>query len=44
MSRKSRQKKGRTLLTKALPLWLALPMLILALGAGVLCVTMPWFA
>ena len=34
MSRKSRQKKGRTLLKKALPQWLALPMLIFSLIMG----------
>ena len=44
MSRKSRQKKGRTLLQKVFPPWLAIPVLILSLGMGILCLTMPWFA
>lgn len=42
MSRKSRQKKGRTLLQKAFPTWLAASLLILALGMGILCMTLPW--
>lgn len=44
MSRKSRQKKGRTLLQKVFPPWLAIPVLILSLGVGILCLTMPWHA
>lgn len=44
MSRKSRQKKGRTMLQKAFPTWLAAPILILAVGMGILCVTMPWIS
>jgi len=44
MSRKSRQRGARKLLQKALPLWLALPMFLLALGFGVFCVTMPFVA
>lgn len=44
MSRKSRQKKGRSILSKLLPVWMLIPMLVIGLGAGILCVTMPWFA
>lgn len=43
MSRKSRQKKGRSLLAKLPPVWVLIPMLIIGLGMGILCVTMPWF-
>ena len=42
MSRKSRQRKGRTLLQKVFPAWLAVPILIIALGMGILCGTIPW--
>ena len=42
MSRKSRQKKGRTLLQKVFPAWLALPIFIIALAIGIFCLTMPW--
>ena len=42
MSRKSRQKKGRTILSKLLPVWILIPMLVIGLGAGILCVSMPW--
>lgn len=44
MSRKSRQKKGRSILSKLLPVWMLIPMLVIGLGAGILCVTMPWIA
>ena len=44
MSRKSRQKKGRNLLQKLPPVWVLIPLLIICLGMGILCVTMPWFA
>ena len=44
MSRKSRQKKGRILLSKLLPVWILIPMLVLSLSSGILCVTLPWFA
>ena len=44
MSRKSRQKKGRTLLQKAFPVWLAVPMLILALGLGSFGFLSPWIS
>lgn len=42
MSRKSRQKKGRTLLSKLLPVWVLIPMLLIGLGGSILCVSMPW--
>ena len=41
MSRKSRQKKGRTLLQKAFPTWLALPMLIVSLFLGAVACLSP---
>lgn len=44
MSRKSRQKQGRTLLQKVFPIWLAVPMLILALGLGILGFLSPWIS
>lgn len=44
MSRKSRQKKGRSILSKLLPVGMLIPILVLSLGAGILCVTMPWIA
>ena len=44
MSRKSRQKKGRTILSKLLPVWMLIPLLVLSLGAAILCVSMPWIA
>ena len=44
MSRKSRQEKGRSILSKLLPVWILIPMLVIGLGAGILCVSMPWFA
>ena len=44
MSRKSRQKKGRTILSKLLPVWMLIPMLVLSLGAGILCASLPWIA
>ena len=42
MSRKSRQKKGRTILSKLLPVWMLIPILVISLGAGILCIAMPW--
>ena len=42
MSHKSRQKKGRTLLSKLLPVWMLIPILVISLGMGILCVAMPW--
>lgn len=42
MSRKSRQKKGRTLLAKLPPVWILLPMLLIGLGGSILCMSMPW--
>lgn len=42
MSRKSRQKRGRTLLQKILPAWLAAPVFIIASAIGVFCLTMLW--
>lgn len=42
MSRKSRQKKGRTLLAKLPPVWILLPMLLIGLGVGILCIAIPW--
>ena len=44
MSRKSRQKKGRTLLKKAFPTWLALPMLILSVSLGILGFLSTWIS
>ena len=41
MSRKSRQKKGRTLLQKAFPTWLAWPMLIVSLFLGAVACLSP---
>jgi len=41
MSRKSRQKKGRTLLQKVFPTWLALPMLIVSLFLGTIACLSP---
>ena len=41
MSRKSRQKKGRTLLQKVFPPWLALPMLIVSLFLGAIACLSP---
>ena len=43
MSRKSRQKKGRGILAKLPPVWISIPMLVIGLGMGILCITMPWF-
>lgn len=44
MSRKSRQKTGRSILRKLLPVWILIPMLVIGLGAGILCTSMPWIA
>ena len=44
MSRKSRQKTGRTILSKLLPVWILIPMLVIGLGAGILCASQPWIA
>ena len=44
MSRKSRQKKGRTLLKKAFPTWLALPMLIVSILLGAIACLSPWIS
>lgn len=44
MSRKSRQKKGRKLLRNALPPWLAVPILLFALGLGILGFISPWIS
>lgn len=42
MSRKSRQKTGRSILAKLLPVWVLIPLLVLSLGAGILCISLPW--
>ena len=42
MSRKSRQKKGRSILAKLPPVWILIPMLGIGLGMGILCISMPW--
>lgn len=44
MSRKSRQKKGRTLLQKAMPLWMAAAMLLFGLCLGVVGILGPWIS
>ncbi len=42
MSRKSRQKKGRSILAKLPPVWILIPMLVIGLCMGILCISMPW--
>lgn len=44
MSRKSRQKKGRTLLQKAMPLWMAAVMLLFGLCLGAVGILGPWIS
>ena len=44
MSRKFRQKKGRTLLQKVFPPWLALPMLIVSIFLGAIACLSPWIS
>ena len=44
MSRKSRQKKGRSLLAKLPPVWVLVFLLVAGLGMGILCLTMPWLS
>lgn len=44
MSRKSRQRRGRALLQKVLPPWLALPILISSLGLGIITFLSPWLS
>ena len=44
MSRKSRQKKGRTLLQKVFPTWLALPMLIVSIFLGTIACLSPFLS
>ena len=42
MSRKSRQKKGRSILSKLPPVWVLVFLLVVGLGVGALSVSAPW--
>lgn len=42
MSRKSRQKKGRSILSKLPPVWVLIFLLVVGLGMGALSVSAPW--
>lgn len=42
MSRKSRQKKGRSILSKLPPVWVLIFLLIVGLGMGSLSISAPW--